>query len=57
MNSSLNTWKPFGLAQRVRFSGLPRTEAGIYPAVIDIGTPLMDGRVVPLSVKMLIFYH
>ena len=24
---------------------------------IDIGTPLMDGRVVPLSVKTLIFYH
>ncbi|MDO9300429.1 MAG: hypothetical protein Q7T89_03560 [Anaerolineales bacterium] len=27
----LSTWKPCGLAQRVRFSGLPRTEAGIYP--------------------------
>jgi ethanolamine utilization protein EutA len=24
---------------------------------IDIGTPLIDGRVVPLSVKTLIFYH
>jgi ethanolamine utilization protein EutA len=24
---------------------------------MDIGTPLMDGRVVPLSVKTLIFYH
>ncbi|MCL4531348.1 MAG: ethanolamine ammonia-lyase reactivating factor EutA [Chloroflexi bacterium] len=24
---------------------------------IDLGTPLMDGRVVPLSVKTLIFYH
>jgi ethanolamine utilization protein EutA len=24
---------------------------------IDIGSPLMDGRVVPLSVKTLIFYH
>jgi len=24
---------------------------------IDIGTPLMDGRVVPLSIKTLIFYH
>jgi ethanolamine utilization protein EutA len=24
---------------------------------IDIGTPLMDGRVVPLSLKTLIFYH
>jgi ethanolamine utilization protein EutA len=24
---------------------------------IDIGTPLMEGRVVPLSVKTLIFYH
>jgi ethanolamine utilization protein EutA len=24
---------------------------------IDIGTPMMDGRVVPLSVKTLIFYH
>ena len=24
---------------------------------IDVGTPLMDGRVVPLSVKTLIFYH
>ena len=48
---------PSGLPNGVRFSGLPRTEAGIYPAVIDIGTPLMDGRVVPLSVKTLIFYH
>ncbi|MCE5334246.1 MAG: ethanolamine ammonia-lyase reactivating factor EutA [Desulfobacteraceae bacterium] len=24
---------------------------------IDIGTPLMDGRVVPMSIKTLIFYH
>ena len=24
---------------------------------IDIGTPLMDGRVVPLSIKTLVFYH
>ena len=24
---------------------------------IDVGAPLMDGRVVPLSVKTLIFYH
>jgi len=24
---------------------------------IDVGTPLMDGRVVPLSVKTLVFYH
>ncbi|MEK7787053.1 MAG: ethanolamine ammonia-lyase reactivating factor EutA, partial [Chloroflexota bacterium] len=24
---------------------------------IDVGTPMMDGRVVPLSVKTLIFYH
>jgi len=32
VNPSLNTWKRFALAQRVRFSGLPRTETGIYPA-------------------------
>jgi ethanolamine utilization protein EutA len=24
---------------------------------IDIGEPILDGRVVPLSVKTLIFYH
>ena len=24
---------------------------------IDIGTPLMDGRIVPLSIKTLVFYH
>ena len=34
----------------VRFSRLPRTEAGIYPAE-------SAERVVPLSVKTLIFYH
>ncbi|MEP7134273.1 MAG: hypothetical protein ABI904_05020 [Chloroflexota bacterium] len=38
---------PSGWRNRVRFSGLPRTEAGLQPA----------GRVVPLSVKTLIFYH
>ncbi len=65
----MNDWERAGLKppaqymealradERVRFSGLPRTEAGIYPRRIDIGTPLMDGRVVPLSVKTLIFYH
>ena len=25
--------------------------------LLNIGIPLMDGRVVPLSVKTLIFYH
>ena len=24
---------------------------------IDVGNPLMDGRVVPLSIKTLVFYH
>ena len=24
---------------------------------IDVGSPLMEGRVVPLSVKTLVFYH
>jgi len=37
---------------RVRLSGLPRTEAGIYPAAESSAE-----RVVPLSVKTLIFYH
>lgn len=32
----LSTWKPFGLAQRVHFSGLSRTEAGIYPAELKM---------------------
>jgi len=39
------------LRNGVRFSGLPRTEAGIYPAAESAE------RVVPLSVKTLIFYH
>jgi hypothetical protein len=32
INPLLMTWKPCGLAQRVRFSGLAWHEAGIYPA-------------------------
>ncbi|MEO7840119.1 MAG: hypothetical protein ABIU06_12280 [Anaerolineales bacterium] len=34
---TLSTWKRFTLAQQVRFSGLPRTEAGIYPAESQSG--------------------
>jgi len=43
--------KALRAGERVRFSGLPRTEAGIYPAESSAE------RVVPLSVKALIFYH
>ncbi|MDD2920706.1 MAG: hypothetical protein PHQ36_00325 [Anaerolineales bacterium] len=37
INPLLSTWKRFALARRVRFSGLPRTEAGIYPAESLLG--------------------
>jgi ethanolamine utilization protein EutA len=50
-----------GLAIKGREPGRPLLvidqvglEEGDY---IDIGSPLMDGRVVPLVVKTLIFYH
>jgi hypothetical protein len=32
LKPTLSTWKPIGLTERVGFSRLPRTEAGIYPA-------------------------
>lgn len=43
LKSSLSTWKPFGLAQRVRFSGLSRTEGGIYPARTNAGKETVKG--------------
>jgi ethanolamine utilization protein EutA len=45
---SLNITQPLLVIDQV---GL---EEGDY---IDIGSPLLDGRVVPLTVKTLIFYH
>jgi len=42
---------PSGSRNGVRFSGLPRTEAGLQPAAESAE------RVVSFSVKTLIFYH
>ena len=45
VNPSLSPWKPSGLTNRVHFSGLPRTKAGIYPADLITRTSPRRARI------------